>query len=1359
MSRAKNPVGLVSQSNARLGTCSAFSFMEHSNRTKAIGFVLALLLVPMISISAQASFPFEYEDIQILRSDQEGVVFNYLVPEPETRKIDLGGELFDLLNIDKCGLSNSPGGFQLPVRRVILAVPPDGEVDVEVLDRKGETLSGINLAPAARAEPDDQSPVGYRTVPLKIKGNASQRYPQEIISFGSPRWLRNQRVIELEISPIQYDPSKRSIELYSQITVSLSFQGGEVKQSIKEKDVFERIYGNVLLNYDQSSGWRKTDDRPSLLKPAVNYPFSYSNNWFKVIVRENGIYRIDRTTMIQSGVPVSSLDPRTLRVFSGGGKVLPLDNSNPFLELEEVAIYVSGEEDGTFDPEDFVLFFGWSPHDWDYDPSANATGFHTNPFTNDNVFWLTFNPSVSFPQDPRRMEIKDGSPIEQNPIIPLKFSSRIHAEQDKTLRTYSTGLVANYFNWYWMETGFARLFVILPSLVVEDSCLIKVKHSQSVPSLWVNGEPAEIIDSLSSSSQTVARSFDFLGAMVDTLEISFPGETGAFLDWYEVEYSRSLECYDRQLVFESPDASGVKEYQISNLYSPTFDLFDITNYADVKRITGAQIEGESIRFQDENLIDSKKRYLLVDESRLKKPIQIFQDEKSDLREASNQADFLIINHPDFYDQAQSLKSFRESYNDMSVDVVRIQDVYDEFSGGLSDPVAIRDFLKFAFQNWERPAPGYVLLVGDGHYDYRNNLGTDVGNFIPPFAPTWEGDMSVSDDQYVYFGRYGYLDSESKYLMVDGRPDMVIGRWPVRTRDEADAVLEKVLVYEDEPEFGTWRNSITLVADDEFGETSNSEAIHTQDTEKLAKYHIPSGFNLSKIYLMEYPLDAKNEKPEAEEAIINAFNSGTLLVNYLGHGNPDVWAHEHVFKRSQDIPQLNNKRKLPLVYTATCSIGLFFDPLREAMGEQFLTSGEKGSISTISATWLVFPQANAELNFKVYDLLLGQDSLSIGDALYIAKLLRQPDGNDRRFMLFGDPMTKLASPRLEVKLTQVYPDTIAALSLAKVEGEVKNASGDVASDFEGTVRILAYDSQRSKTHTMPGGGKVYYDLPGMIMFKGDTEVKGGKFQASFVVPKDISYGGNSGRISVYLEGQDQDGAGVRDSLVIGGSDTTVIDTVGPQITVSFDDRDNFMDGETVSPNSTLNIHLFDDNGINITGEVGHGITMVVDQDFQKETELTKRFQYDLGSYQRGSLVYQLPDLSEGDHNLTIKAWDNANNSSVMQINLKVSRQAGLQLTEVMNYPNPFSDLTNFYYRLSQDADKVEIKIFTQAGKLIRHIPFASARVGYNFSATWNGEDQVGDKVANGVYIYKVTAEGMVNGERKVEEAYGKAVVVR
>jgi len=366
------------------------------------------------------------------------------------------------------------------------------------------------------------------------------------------------------------------------------------------------------------------------------------------------------------------------------------------------------------------------------------------------------------------------------------------------------------------------------------------------------------------------------------------------------------------------------------------------------------------------------------------------------------------------------------------------------------------------------------------------------------------------------------------------------------------------------------------------------------------------------------------------------------------------------------------------------------------------------------------------------------------------------------VLFGDPAMKLGAPGLEVELTQVAPDTLSALSLVKVRGEVQDPEGVLVTGFDGIARMTAFDSESRRTHsvpTQPSPSTVVYDLPGPLMFKGDAEVEGGEFEASFVVPKDIGYGGNTGRVSVYLEGPGQDGVGLRDSLVIRGSDTTVIDTVGPRISVSFDDRERFTQWETILPNSVLRLSISDEHGINMTGEVGHGVTLVIDDDFANQIDLTGGFEYDLGDYRSGSVSHQMPSLAEGDHVLSTKAWDNANNSSVFSANIKVSTQNEFDLTEVMNHPNPFTNLTSFYYYLSQDADRVQIKIFTLAGRLIKQIPFASSRRGFNFSSTWDGRDQEGDRVANGVYIYKVTAEGMVDGERKTKEYFGKAVVAR
>ncbi len=1269
--------------------------------------------------------------MEVLKSDEEGIVFRYVVPELERRRIEITGKTFDLINVDRCPLSNIPGKPQLPIRRVVIAVPLEAEFSVEIMQMEVTELAGVDLAFAIKAEQDETSPVGYRLVPSKPYEVQDQFYPPDIIAFDTPSFLRNQRIIELEISPLQFNSARKTLKCHDHITVKISFRGGKDETFKSGKDLFEKIYQNVLLNYEESKGWRKSHEERVFMKPSPVYPFGYSDNWYKAIVYENGIYKIDRAMLIQAGVSINSLDPRTLRIFSGGGKVLPLYNSDTFLELEEMAIYVSGEEDGTFDAEDFILFYGWSTNDWEYDSAARAVGYHTNPFTNENTFWLTFG-VMSASSDPKRMQIKNGSLVGQDPLIPTKFKSRVHLEQDK--------IAVDYSYWYWMETTSTRLFVSLPGALPQDTCLVKLKHTGFTPSLWVNGEPAEVLDSLSPGPLTVARSLAFHGGLVDTLDISFPGNS--FFDWYEVEYPRRFECHDRQLLFESPEVPGIAQFNVSNLYSTNAYLFDVTDYFEVKKFQGQQIDGEFARFQDTIGADVMTRYFLVDQSRIMKPTRFFRDEVSNLKEVSEPVDFLIITHSDFQKQAQALKSFRESYNQMPVMVAEVQDIYDEFSGGLLDPVAIRDFLKYTFQNWAGP-PAYVLLVGDGNYDYKNNLGTGAQNFIPPFTL----DPSVSDDIYVLFG---------------DTLGMVISRMPVSSDRAAEAVLDKIINYERDPEFGTWRNLITLVADDQWeglGKPDGQYERHTPDTETLAKSHVPAAFNESKIYLMEYPFDYKGMKPQAEEAVINAFNSGSLIINYMGHGNTNVWAHERAFQRSQDIPRLTNKRKLPLVYQASCSIGLFFNPIGEGLAEELFRAEEKGAVATISATGLVGAWSNAQLNFKVYDLLLNQNSLSVGQALLIAKLQRQLDDNDQKYVLFGDPVMQLGVPQLEVDFVEVSPDTLSALGLISIEGEVKNHEGDLMTDFDGVAKILAFDSERNRVHTMPDEKKVSFDLPGLVMFKGSAEVKDGKFQAGFVVPKDISYGGNTGRISVYVEGQDQDGAGVRDSLVIRGSDTTVIDTVGPEITISFNDKTTFDDGETVLPNSTMRLSILDDNGINITGEVGHGITLTVDDDFQNQIDLTGSFEYDLGDYRQGSLSYQLPGISEGDHTLNLKAWDNANNSSVISANVRVSARHELELTQVMNYPNPFSDETHFYYHLSQDADFVQIKIFTLAGRLIRQIPFASSRTGINFSSTWDGKDQEGDEVANGVYIYKIIVDGTVNGEHKRKETLGKAVVVR
>ncbi len=543
--------------------------------------------------------------------------------------------------------------------------------------------------------------------------------------------------------------------------------------------------------------------------------------------------------------------------------------------------------------------------------------------------------------------------------------------------------------------------------------------------------------------------------------------------------------------------------------------------------------------------------------------------------------------------------------------------------------------------------------------------------------------------------------------------------------------------------------------------------HTDETEDIANHHLGRTFNLNKIYLMEYPFDAARQKPEAEQAIINAFDNGTVIVNYVGHGNPDVWAHERVFKRQQDIPRLKNKKKYPLVYAASCSIGLFFNPYDEGMAEDFLRAEDKGAISVISATWLVYSFDNAALNAKFYDLLFGSDSLSISQALYIAKLLRRYNNNDRQYIVIGDPVTELAAPELQVRFVELNPDTLKALSRINFKGEVIDKTGQVDSLFKGTAYLLSFDSNKQRNYLMalPGDGvdTVKYSLPGNVIFRGGALVDGGKFEGSFIVPKDIEYGGKDGRISAYVVNSDStiDGAGALDSIAVAGTDTTVKDSLGPEVRIAFVQNPKFIDGDTVQPDPDLIVYVSDPSGINLTGELGHRITLSIDDDWENAQDLTSNFQYDLNSYSQGSLTQKI-NLKEGDHTLKIKAWDNANNSNLASFQVKViSLTKELAISQVMNYPNPFSRFTQFTYELSVPAEKVEIKIFTLSGRLIRTMS-GTGSAGFNSGVVWDGRDQDGDKVANGVYIYKVVARTRfnVNGEdaNKEAEAIGKAVVM-
>ena len=461
----------------------------------------------------------------------------------------------------------------------------------------------------------------------------------------------------------------------------------------------------------------------------------------------------------------------------------------------------------------------------------------------------------------------------------------------------------------------------------------------------------------------------------------------------------------------------------------------------------------------------------------------------------------------------------------------------------------------------------------------------------------------------------------------------------------------------------------------------------------------------------------------------------------------------VFNKGSDIPQLSNADRLTLVFTASCSIGFFDDPQREGMAEELVRYAGGGAIASVAATRLVYSSENSEFNRMTYETLFGDDPLTICQAVYAAKLARQPERNDRAYIFFGDPLLHLGTPRYEIRFTDA-PDTLTALQQHQVAGEVVDGDGNPVA-FDGSVEITVYDSEMLKSYEV-GTVTTEYALAGPRIFRGSADVTDGVFDFTFIAPLDIGYGGQGARISAYGRSTTADALGLADSLVIDTTITATADDEGPEIVYSFAGRDNFVSGDYLLPGETMILDITDSSGINLTGGAGHAITLTIDNQVENIINLTDLYEYNAGSFTGGRITYSLGELSAGQHVFKIKAWDNANNSSTVEFGAVINAENRLFMTDLLNYPNPMYDRTTFSCYLSAPANRVSLEIFTLSGKRIKHYDRYSVPAGYQEFFTWDGHDDDLDRVATGTYIYKASA--LSDGFGDAVEAFGKVVVI-
>jgi hypothetical protein len=1104
-----------------------------------------------------------------------------------------------------------------------------------------------------------------------------------------------------------------------------------------------------------------------------------SGDWYKFSVDTTGVFKIDKNLLQRIGISTNGLNPKNIQIFGNGGNLLPVLNSDFRNEdLQENAIYIEGEQDGRFDTNDFILFYAKGPHDWLVNTAAKTARHRQNIYSDKAYYFITVGNNAG-----KRIPQKASNSGVVNTQITNFVDYTFYEKEELSLLAAGT-------QWFF-DDNFnienTQTFTIpFPNATANEDISIRIRGvSNSVVSstmtvksnnldLYTINYPAVNPGSLT-KALTSERTAAFSNASdAITLEITYDNNgnpsANAYLDFIEIVGKKDLIADNKQFSFRSFDqfdASETVEYQIKNANN-IFQVWDVSSFLSPQIITN-EATGTDFIFKDIGGV--LKEYILLNQADFYIPetIENAKVENQNLH-ALKDINYLVITSSELISQAQRLADYHQINSGLSTKVVNLDEIYNEFASGSKDITGVRDFIKHLYSTNSSADKKlkYVCFFGDASYDYKDRI-TGNNNIVPVklseisfnLASSW-----VTDDFFVM------LDDNEGTMLSNHTLNVVSSRIPVTGISQAKDVVDKILSYYSKKSIGDWRNTITLLADDI---DDTSDIVIEQGVESIAdeiKNNKPI-FNVNKIYADAYVQENSSggeRYPEVKKAITNAIEKGTLVFDYFGHGGEDGFASERILEKPQ-IQEFDNPNTLPLLITVTCDFSRFDNPNRITAGELTLWNKTGGSASMITTTREVFISVGQRFNESLIRILLefnGED-LSIAESLTVAK---NQFSNPQKFFIysFGDPAMKLAVPEPSVRITKMNGkditqpiDTLKALSKVSFEGVVVDNSNAILTDFNGSLSTTVFDKPLDKT-TLDNdnfGVKMIFDTQDSKLFRGKSTVENGVFKFDFIVPKDIKIAYGKGKFSFYAENSQTEKAGFNFDIVVGGIDENAPeDTVGPEIKLFMNDE-SFIDGGNTNASPNLIAVLSDLSGINTSiTAVDHDIIGVLDGDTSNPIVLNDFYQTELNDFTKGKVTYRLRNLDVGPHTLKIKAWDTYNNSSETTLNFVVVSDAILNLENVLNYPNPFVNYTEFWFNHNKPNEvlEVQVQIFTVAGKLIKTINQIVQTVGnLSRNITWNGLDDFGNKIGKGVYVYKLRVKA--TSSNLISEKYEKLVILQ
>jgi len=870
-----------------------------------------------------------------------------------------------------------------------------------------------------------------------------------------------------------------------------------------------------------------------------------------------------------------------------------------------------------------------------------------------------------------------------------------------------------------------------------------------------------------------------------------PSSVG-YLDFISLDVPTSLSGTGEQFVFENGVAAsqeGVGAYSLNNLqgYSQIWEVTDQT------AISAINLNGEATTTFRTNL-GSERLFVAVTPGNYFFPLR--ESRNTEVRNQNikgtvfqgadgsfEDVDYLMITEERLRPQAERLAQHNRSVRGLNVKTVSLEDIYEEFGGGRQDIGAIRNFVRYVYDNASNDANRlrYLCLFGDTSVDYKDRL-VGNNNIVPTYQTFESFDLVRSFMSDDFFGN---MDPEEGELNTtdNSRLDIAVGRIVADTPELANILVDKIINYDAQSSFGRWRNNFVLVSDD-VDELFEFNALQGNLDELGDEISIEKPFvNVFKIHSDSFQQQSSaggDRYPQVNEAISNAVEIGALVVTYLGHGGEELLSSEAIVTQSV-VESLDNGERLPLVVTVTCEFGKFDNPERPTGGERLLWNPDGGAVAIVTTTREIFVGLGVEFNDELAAQLFSFGSnevVSIAENVRISKNNISGSNAELRRVIFfcGDPAMKLAFAKPDIQLTAINDSpvenglpTLRALDLVKVNGQVTNEAGQIITDYNGALAVTLFDKDIDRQTLGNDGVRnnvgelliMDFKTLGAILYRGQASVENGVFEFTFRMPRDTAIPVGNGRLNFYSErtGVLEDQTGVNTDVLIGGlNENAPVDNEGPIINLFLNDE-SFVNGGITNNAPIILAKLEDENGINTASGIGHDIIAIIDGDEENPIIMNEFYETEIDDFTRGTATRKIRDLEPGLHTLTFRAWDVYNNSSTAELQFVVVESDDLELENVLNYPNPFVNYTEFWFNHNRPFEPldVQVQIFTVSGKVVKTINQSVVTDGFlSRDITWDGKDDFGQAIGKGVYVYKITVKSTLTNKRV--EKFEKLVIL-